>query len=442
MPRPLDGMQVVDLTHMLAGPFATHQLRLLGADVIKIEPPGVGDATRWGRDSSGLGLADNFVAINAGKRSVAADLKQAEGRQLVLDLCRGADVLVENFRPGVMAELGLDYDSVRAVNPSIVYCSISGFGQEGPLRNRPAYDHVVQAVTGMAVMNGDPDADPMKVGFPAVDTATGMSAGSAILAALLRRERCGEGQYIDVSMIDSAALLMYTMVTQYLATGVEPPRTGNRGFTGSPGCDTFATADGYVAAGANTPAQFRRLCGVLGVAELLQDPALFDERMRSGRDGGFATTLDPAALRARLAQAFLRAGAGEWERRLNEASVPAAEVRTVGRFAGEALAAQPGMVLTLPPMPGRPQGARTLKAGFRARFDPPGVELPAARLGEHTVEVLRGLGFTEERIRELIERRAVADCAQPPAGAQVDAGAGTRAATPAAARPGTARAPN
>lgn len=423
MPRPLDGMRIVDLTHMLAGPFATHQLRLLGADVIKIEPPGIGDAVRWGKDSSGLGLASNFVAINAGKRSVAVDLKQADGRQLVLDLCRGADALVENFRPGVMAQLGLDYERVSAVNPSIVYCSISGYGQEGPLRDRPAYDHVVQAATGMAVMNGDQGEEPMKVGFPAVDTATGMSAGSAILAALLRRERFGEGQYIDVSMIESAALLMYTMVTQYLATGAEPPRTGNRGFTGSPGCNTFATADGHVATGANTPAQFRRLCEALGVAELLQDPALFDERMRQGSDSGFATTLDRAALDAHLEQAFLRAGAADWERRLNAVSVPAAEVRAVGRFASETLASQPGAIVGLPPMPGHPDGARTLNAGFRARFDPPGLELPAARLGEHTVEILREIGHSEARIRELIERRVVASCASLPA------------ATPAAADP-------
>ena len=407
MAKPLDGMRIVDLTHMLAGPLATHQLRQLGADVVKIEPPDRGDAMRWGKDGARHGLSGNFVAINAGKRSVAVDLKQPQGRRLVLDLCRDADVLVENFRPGVLAELGLGYDEVRAVNSTIVYCSISGYGQEGPLRSRPAYDHVVQAVTGMAVMNGDADAEPMKVGFPAVDTATGMSACAAIVAALLRRERSGEGQYLDVSMVESAALLMYTMVTQYLHTGTEPARSGNRGFTGSPGCDTFRTADGHVAIGANTPAQFRRLCEVLGVAGLLSDATLFDARMLSGDDSGFATTRDPAALRERLVQAFAGASAAEWEHRLNAASVPAARVRTVGEFTERTLASRAGAVLQLPPMPGHPQGTRTLNVGYHARFDPPGIDQPAARLGAHTVTVLRELGYSERTIRSLIDQKVV-----------------------------------
>jgi len=408
MPRPLDGMRIVDLTHMLAGPFATNQLHLLGAEVIKIEPMGRGDAVRWGKDGGQAGLAASFVAINSGKKSVAVDLKRPGGRQLVMDLCRDSDALVENFRPGVMDELGLGYAALCAINPRLVYCSISGYGQEGPMRSRPAYDHVVQAITGMAVMNGDQDQDPIKVGFPAVDTVTGMSASTAILAALLRRERSGQGQYIDVSMMDSAALLMYTMVTGYLATGEEPPRTGNRGFTGSPGCDTFPTADGHIALGANTPDQFARLCEVLGIAEVMRDPTLLDASMLDGTRKGFALAADAVALRNRLADALKRDTAAQWEQRLSEASVPAARVHTVGEFADTMLADNPGSVLHLPPMHGQPHGARTLNAGFRTRFDPPGTEQNAAVLGQHTREVLQGLGYSQAAVQALFEDRVVA----------------------------------
>ena len=417
MSRPLEGMRIVDLTHMLAGPFATHQLSLLGADVIKVEPPGRGDAVRWGKDRTGLGLADNFVAINAGKRSAAIDLKRPDGRRAILDLCRGADAVVENFRAGVMDELGLGHAAVSEINPRIVYCSISGYGQNGPLRDRPAYDHVVQAVTGMAVMNGDGDAEPIKVGFPAVDTATGMTASNAILAALLRRERTGQGQFIDVSMVGAAALLMYTMVTHALASGTEPARTGNRGFTGSPGCDTFGTADGHVATGANTPAQFRRLCEILGVSAMLTDAELFDERMRGGADSGFATCRDPVTVRARLSRAFMNRSAAVWEQALNDASIPAARVRTVGEFTRTALAAMPGAIVEVPAMPGHPEGARTLGIGYHTQADPAALTSGAARLGEHTIEVLAGIGYEADTIRAMIEAGVIAQAKIPVAAA-------------------------
>lgn len=408
MPRPLDGMKIVDLTHMLAGPFATNQLHLMGAEVIKIEPVGRGDAVRWGNDGAHTGLSASFVAINSGKKSVAVDLKKSGGRQMVIDLCQSSDALVENFRPGVMDELGLGYTALSAINPRLVYCSISGYGQDGPMRSRPAYDHVVQAITGMAVMNGDQDQDPIKVGFPAVDTVTGMSASTAILAALLRRERSGEGQYIDVSMVDSAALLMYTMVTGYLATGEEPRRTGNRGFTGSPGCDTFPTAEGHIALGANTPDQFARLCEVLDIPEVMRDPALLDPSMLDGSRKGFALAADAVALRTRLAEALKRATAAQWEQQLNDASVPAARVHTVGEFADTMLNDRPGSVLHLPPIPGHTRGVRTLNAGFRTRFDPPGTEQAAAVLGQHTREVLQRLGYPETAVQALFENRVVA----------------------------------
>jgi crotonobetainyl-CoA:carnitine CoA-transferase CaiB-like acyl-CoA transferase len=402
MNQPLQGLRILDLTHMLAGPFATHQLRLLGATVVKVEAPLRGDAMRWGPEGPRRQLAADYVSINAGKKSVVIDLKDPRGRDLVLELTRDADVMVENFRPGVIESLGLGFEAVLRENPRIVYCSISGYGQDGPLREWPAYDHVLQALSGMAMMSGDEGQPPVKVGFPVVDTATGMSAATAILAALLRRERGGGGQHIDVSMLDTAATLMSTVIARCLESGVTPLRTGNRGYTGSPGCDTFATADGWIALGANTPAQFARLCGLLGIEHVLLDSSLVDPKAFVGKSNGFARARDAKGLRAHLAAALIAQPASHWEALLNRADVPAARLRTVSEFTEGPLQDVKGRVMSLPPMPGYPQGARTLNAGHRTRHDPPGFSQPCSLLGEDTREILRCAGVAETRIDDLI----------------------------------------
>lgn len=410
MSKALEGMRIVDLTHMLAGPYCTYLLHLMGAEVIKIELPRRGDAMRWG-DPQRPQMAAGFVAVNAGKKSLAVDLKDPRGRDLVVDLVRSADVLVENFRPGVMESLGLGYERLAALRPQLVYCSVSGYGQEGPMRAWPAYDHVVQAASGMAMMQGEEGEAPVKVGFPVVDTATGMNAACAVLAALVRLHRGGGGQYIDVSMLDASASLMFPVLNNCLANGATPPRVGNRGFTGSPGCDTFRAASGAIAVGANTPEQFARLCEILGVPEVLADPALV-EANHGGR--GFARARDGAALRQRLESAFCAAPASEWELVLNQAGIPAACVRDLAGFTEGPLQDLPGAVIDLPPMPGHPHGARAIGAGFRTRFDPPGTQSPAPLLGEHSLQVLRAAGFAADRIAELLESGVVADpSAQP-----------------------------
>jgi crotonobetainyl-CoA:carnitine CoA-transferase CaiB-like acyl-CoA transferase len=407
MPRPLEGMRVVDLTHMLAGPYATYQLHLHGAEVIKIEAPGQGEPMRWVKINGERQMSPSFQAINAGKKSLAIDLKDPRGRDLVLQLAKSADAFVENFRPGVMKGLGLDYAAVSALNPGIVYCSISGFGQDGPLRDRPAYDHVVQAMTGMAMLNGDADQAPVKVGFPVVDIATGMNATSAILAALLRRARFGQGQYIDVSMVDSAVTLMATTVTGYLANGVEPARIGNRGFTGSPGCDTFETAEGFLAIGANTGGQFVAMCKVLGVTDMLYDSSLLELETVSSKSQGFVRALDGARLRARLCLALNAKTATQWEGLLIAAGVPAARLRGAGEFTDEVTVHIPGSVLALKPNALQGQAARTLNVGHRTLHDAAGTQGAAPELGAHTLELLQAQGLSSSEINGLLAAKIV-----------------------------------
>ncbi|HZU15771.1 MAG TPA: CoA transferase, partial [Candidatus Dormibacteraeota bacterium] len=231
--RPLEGMTVVDLGHALAGPCCAYHLGLLGADVIKVERPGLGDDMRDYVEHAGLEkMSAPFIPVNAGKRSVTVNLEVADGREVLERLIRRGDVLVENFRPGVASRLGLSEEAVFALNPSIVYCSVSGFGQTGPLRDWTAYDHIVQAMSGIMSLNGEPDGEPLKMGGPGVDIFSGVLAAGAVLAALLQRERdpARRGQRIDVAMLDAAMVLMAPTIASYFLSGAPPRRTGNRGF--------------------------------------------------------------------------------------------------------------------------------------------------------------------------------------------------------------------
>ena len=249
----LHGMRVIDLSHVIAGPTASHYLALEGAEVIKIEHPAKGDILRGGaRDLLADGIPVGFAAINGGKQSLAMDLTQARAKELLAALITTADVFIENFRPGAVARLGFDDARVRAIKPDIVYVSISGFGQEGRWGRRAAYDHVVQAATGMTMLQGSPEQEPIKVGFPVVDTATGMVAGQAIMAALIRRLRHGVGAYLDISMAQAALQLMWPDAARAGVSGRDAPRVGNRGFSGSPGAACFRCVDGWIATAANT----------------------------------------------------------------------------------------------------------------------------------------------------------------------------------------------
>lgn len=330
MPAALDDVRVLDFSHVIAGPFATFYLAQMGARVTKVERPGRGDVMR--RTEAG---ARAFNALNAGKDMLACDFDAAAGQAELLALARESDVLVDNYRPGVLERRGLGYDAVRALNPRIIYCAISGYGHaDAQRRGQGAYDHVIQAYTGMTMLAGEPDGPPVKVGFPVVDAATGITGALAIVAALRERDRTGRGCFLDVSMWASALQLMYTFACEALATGQDMPRVGNRGFSGSPAADTFACAQGWLAIGANTPAQVASLLALLDVPGSPQDHLLAAEDDEGPR---FARARDPQKFRDMLARQLSLRTAADWEQRLNAGGVPAARVRTLSEFTREAV---------------------------------------------------------------------------------------------------------
>lgn len=313
--QPLQGLRVLEFSHVVAGPYAGLQLQLLGAEVTKVERPGGGDLLAQLPHGQRA-----YAALNGGKRVVELDLAQAQGLSEALELAAHADVLIDSFSPGALARKGLDYAALSVRNPGLIYCSLSGYGTlHEPWGSRPAYDHVVQAMTGMAMLSGVEGDPPIKVGFPLIDAATGLATVSAVLAALRERERerCGRGQFVEVSMARAALQLMFPMAIEALSRGTDAPRIGNGGYTGSPGARYFASADGWLALGSNTSEQMQRAAHALGV-----DPA---------------TEADDAALAARVAEVLRTLPAREAERRLVLARVPAARVRTLAEFLREAV---------------------------------------------------------------------------------------------------------
>ncbi|MEU9023735.1 CoA transferase [Actinomadura sp. NPDC048394] len=325
--RPLSGVRVLDLTNVLAGPYCSYQLMLLGAEVVKIEVPGQGDLARHlGPDAelNRSGIGASFLAQNAGKKSVELDLKDAAGRTAFEDMVRGADVLLENFRAGVLARLGFGWPRLRELNPGLVYCAISGFGQTGPMSQAPAYDQIIQGLSGMMSITGTEETAPLRIGFPVCDTVGGLTAALHISAALAGRARTGKGTFLDVSMLESAVSAMGWAVSNYLVSGVPPEPMGTQNATAAPS-GTFQAADGPLNIAANRQRQFETLCDLVGRRDLLDDPRFADrEQRKAHRD----------ALTGELNRALGRRTAGEWERILSPAGVPAARVVTVPQALG------------------------------------------------------------------------------------------------------------
>ena len=392
---PLEGFRVLDLTHVLAGPCASHHLRCLGAEVIKIERPGGGDPMRALDMQPELdGLTPGFRALNAGKKSVVVDLATEEGRATVLRIAGTCDVFVENFRPGVARRLGLAPEDLSAVRSDIIYCSISGWGQSGPNSARGAYDHVIQAATGMMALQGSgPDDPPIKVGFPVIDIATGMSAAEAVLAAVIRRLRGDVAPItLDVSMVDCALALMSGSAANTIATGKSPARVGNRGFVGSPGAETFATSDGHISVAANTMGQFATLCRLLGHPELANPP-----HVPVGLPmGAFLADAATDDLRERLSAAFAVSQAATLEDALNEAGVPAARVRDLGEYLAELYPQTPGIGVAGEPV--------ALGPAFRwGSGEAPSLP-PAPRLGADNDTFNAGASFASARPAQARQR--------------------------------------
>ena len=396
MSQAFEGVRIVDFTQVVAGPVATYQLGMLGAGVIKVEPVAGGDIARGLLDFTDFGrgeMAPAFIGVNHNKRSLAVDLKRPEGRAAVERIVRESDVLVENFKPGVIGRLGFDYRTVRTLRPSIVYCSISGYGQEGPRRSMAAFDGAIQAASGMMAANGHEATGPTRTVSPIIDVTTGMMAAFAIASALHRRERTGEGQLLDVAMLDSAVSLLNPVYNNHLVTREEPELLGNQSLTKMPTANVFPTADGHVQITALTLAQVDRLLAVLGCPDLREDPR-------------YATEADLVAnreamgeeLRARLRGATTRV----WLERLEAARVPAAPITSFREVMADPQLETRRLTATLaaPDALGRSE-VTSVTTGFVANADGAQVRTFAPRLGEHTRAILAEHGLSEAEIEAL-----------------------------------------
>ncbi len=394
--RPLEGIRVLDLTRVLAGPWCTQTLGDLGAEVWKIEHPRGGDDTRAWRPPEAGGESTYFLCANRNKRSVAVNLKAPEGQGIVRELAARADVLVENMRFGALERLGLGPEALRAINKRLIYCSISGYGRVSPRAADPGYDVVIQAESGLMAITGEPQGEPMKVGVAVTDVVSGMNATQAILAALLQRGRTGQGQFIDIALLDGALGLLANIGSGYLNAGAAPGRFGNLHPTVIP-YGIFHGSDGPFVLGCGNDRQFRATCVVLGRAELGEDA-----RFRTNND----RHANRLALEALLRELFAVRPAKEWVEALTAADVPAAVVRSVPAAFGAPEIAARGLVQRAP----HPTAGEVASVASALRLE--GMPQPIAApplLGEHTRAVLAEvLGATEAQIERWYAEGAVA----------------------------------
>ncbi len=390
---PLSGVRILDLTNVLAGPFCGYQLARLGAEVIKIENPKGGDlARRLGADVEmarrEMGLS--FLAVNADKQSIALDLKDPRGKAIFLDLVAQSDVVLENFRPGVMERLGLGYETLSARNPRIIYCAISGFGQTGPWRDRPAYDQIVQGLSGAMSVTGDQDSAPLRTGYPICDTVGGLTAAFAVCAALVEQRTTGKGRQIDVSLLESTLATMGWVVSNYLNAGVEPQPMGNENFTAAPS-GTFRTGNGLLNISANEQKQFETLCDLIELPELKSD-ARFAERQ--------ARKQHRTALRERIESALINRSAADWESLFNSRGVPAGQVLSVPQILADAQIEARGFVESLAGTTSSGDAMRITRPGFRLEENFPQPATPPS-LGQNTRGWLLILGLQPAEIDKL-----------------------------------------
>jgi crotonobetainyl-CoA:carnitine CoA-transferase CaiB-like acyl-CoA transferase len=380
--QPFEGIRVIDVTHVLAGPFATYQLALLGADVIKVEHPDDPDQSRLSGTDKELNrrnMGTAYLTQASNKRSITLDLKQASDRDILKKLVLTADVFVENYRPGAFEALGLGYDDLAAINPRLIYASFSAFGQHGPRRVQTAYDHVIQATSGIMAMTGTPEVNPVKFGSPAVDYATGMTGAFALSAALFQRARTGKGQRIDMAMLDVAMTLMSSHLAGYLRNGVHPKPSGNRNphATNS----AYQTKDGLVMLGASNLRQQRRLWTLLERPDMIK-------KTNEERDA------DRAREAQVLSELMLMRTADEWETFLQARHVPAARVRTMAEAVADPHLASRRIIHRHAGGNGVEGDFGVPLAAFTFAHDGPRIDTPPPALGQHNEAIFRELGVS------------------------------------------------
>lgn len=395
MTRPFEGVKVLDMTHVLAGPFAAYQLGVLGADVLKVEHPVETDQVRIqgpDRELNAKRMGTMFLAQASNKRSLTLDLKHERAREILKQLVADADVFIENYRPGAFEEMGLGYEALSAINPRLIYCSISAYGQEGPRGWQTGYDNILQASSGLMAMTGTPETAPMKVGSPAVDYATGSMAAFALASALYQRERTGRGQRIDLSMLDASLILLGSHITAYTAAGAEPQPVGNDYPFATLGC--YRASDGELMLGAANLRQQKRLWTILGLPEMIKENN--EQRLA-----------DKQRERAKLEEIFLTRTAQEWEDWLEERHIPAARVRTMAEALADPQMESRAVLHEVDGCDGVEVSFRVPMSAFKYAHGGPSIERAPPTMGQHTDEVLRDLGYGAESIAELRETGVV-----------------------------------